>query len=125
MFFLLYSLDIIFSDGRRLYLELVNYGNRSTPNNPFYLARIGNYRFRLFSNHLDENHEVKLFVDASGDKWYERTRERNSIPITIFAGDMGIKFPNNKGDIKNLISVQNNPSLPYELRLKFKKFLGS
>jgi hypothetical protein len=102
------SIDIIFSDGRRLYLELVNYGNRSTPNDPFYLARIGNYSFRLFSNHLDENHEVKLFVDASGNKRYERTRERNRIPITIFADDMGIKFPDNKGNMENLSILIKN-----------------
>jgi hypothetical protein len=103
------SIDIIFYDGRRLYLELVNYGNRSTPNNPFYLARIGNYSFRLFSNHLDKNHEVELFVnERTGRKYYERTRERNSIPITIFADDMGIKFPDNKGNIKNLMILINN-----------------
>jgi len=103
------DMDIIFSDGRRLYLVLVNYGNRSTPNNPFYLARIGNYSFRLFSNHLDENHKVELFVnEQTGRKYYERTRERESIPITIFAEDMGIKFPDNKGNMNNLKILIDN-----------------
>jgi hypothetical protein len=103
------SIEIIFSDGRCLYLKFVNYANRSTPNDPFWLSRIGNYSFCLFENHLDENQKVKLFTIEGGDKrWYERTRERHEIRITKIADDIGIKFSNNKGNIKNLSILINN-----------------
>jgi hypothetical protein len=102
------SIEIIFSDGRCLYLKLVNYANRLTPNDPFWLSRIGNYSFCLFSNHLNENQEVKLFTNENGRKWYERTRVRNEIPIRMIADDIGIKFLNNNGNIRNLSILINN-----------------
>ncbi|GHT77717.1 hypothetical protein FACS1894130_02980 [Spirochaetia bacterium] len=102
------AIEIIFNDGRYLYLTLVNYINLPHLECPFNLSRIGNYGFDVFSNYLNDAGERQIYFDDSGKRHIPQTFKYHDFPISMITDEIGISFPNNKGNLSNLNIVIKN-----------------
>ncbi|GHV08411.1 hypothetical protein FACS189485_19860 [Spirochaetia bacterium] len=91
------EIEIIFDDGRHLYLTYVNWINRDFPESPFQLARIGNYGFTVLHENI-----------------YGRINLNHYFPVTLILNELGIPITGNSGNVKNISILINNYDNIYE-----------